>query len=384
MGRIFLVSTSAAAAAVPHSAYTTFVAGTPTCNSSAAAGERIQSSSSKIFCPWFFLFSLFTVFLCLQLEATLLERSPVAHRTVSTSSTRINRLLWPAPAKATAASKCFCLSPVGRGHRGPPHLEHIEHSDQPSPLACAQVLLPFSCWSWRAHGRQSNLRQRGEPCFCVVLPPAWPFLLALSLSDAGMSAAEQSFVFSAEPSAAPLAVSFPRCSSVCGLVFLVSLLLLGAPCVVGQGRAAPNIDVSLPNIRGFRFCQSPFGMSASSRRKLHQNRSAHASCPPLELPSLFGALPEVQQRLERDVTHWPLKGQVVVWRISQGNVGLLHWSECGACGRCFLVACLSTAVKDDSNKEVSRSCIPPASVATCGSPGSDGAAGHAGTPVQLV
>ena len=42
-------------------------------------------------------------------------KSPVAQLIVRMSSSRNRRLLWPAPAKETVASRCSCRSPVGPG-----------------------------------------------------------------------------------------------------------------------------------------------------------------------------------------------------------------------------------------------------------------------------
>ena len=60
-------------------------------------------------CRWFLLL------LFVERKRQCSERSSKAHRTVSTSSTRNNRLLRPAPAKAITASRRTCRSPVGPG-----------------------------------------------------------------------------------------------------------------------------------------------------------------------------------------------------------------------------------------------------------------------------
>ena len=80
--------------------------------SCASVNERIHSVSSNCF----EVGSIFRNISCvLSRKRHSSGKSPVAHLIVRMSRHRNRRLLWPAPARATMASKCSCLTPVGPG-----------------------------------------------------------------------------------------------------------------------------------------------------------------------------------------------------------------------------------------------------------------------------
>ena len=93
MGRTFLGSTSCWS-------YVTLSSGMSVVTSCASVNERIHSSSNC------FVVGSFS----LQKHQLRVEQEAALSRQVSRG-----RLLWPAPAKETTASRCSCRSPVGPG-----------------------------------------------------------------------------------------------------------------------------------------------------------------------------------------------------------------------------------------------------------------------------
>ena len=94
----------------------TLSSGTSVVTSCASVSERIHSSSSNCF-----VVGSFSVFRkhqwCVEQEAALFRQvswHPLDCENVELPK-RGRRLLWPAPAKETRASKCSCRSPVGPG-----------------------------------------------------------------------------------------------------------------------------------------------------------------------------------------------------------------------------------------------------------------------------
>ena len=163
----------------------------------------------------------------LLLQEHQLRMSPVAHLIARTTSSRNKRLLWPASAKETMASRCSCRSSVGLGAL-------VGDSLTCGSDAIPVLLRPFSLIALRAilylpahqairaasahsatGGMCSNaklrgvravvqfLRQSAEPC---AAPPT-SLLMALLM----------------EPRAVGAQARFPRCSSVCGCTVLLVL-----------------------------------------------------------------------------------------------------------------------------------------------------------------
>ena len=98
----------------PDWSYMTLSSGTSAVISCASVIERIHSSSSNCFKVG--SYSFFKNMTCLlRRNRHFSGKSPVAHFIVSMSSPRNRRLLCPAPAKDTMASKWSCRSPVRPG-----------------------------------------------------------------------------------------------------------------------------------------------------------------------------------------------------------------------------------------------------------------------------
>ena len=103
-----------------------------------SVNERIHSSSSNNFVAGFF--SFFDNISCvLSRKRHSSGKSPIAHLIVRMSRHRNRRLIWPAPAKETMASRCSCRSPVGTDRS--------------------------------THWRQFDVEQRSDACFAPSLLP---------------------------------------------------------------------------------------------------------------------------------------------------------------------------------------------------------------------
>ena len=117
--------------------YVTPSSGMSGVTSCASVSDRIHSSSSNCIVVGSFS-SLKDISCVSSTKRHSSEKSPVAHLIVRMSRPRNRRLLWPAPAKETMASRCSGRSTVGRS----------------------------------THWRQFDVGQRGDACFAPSPAPS--------------------------------------------------------------------------------------------------------------------------------------------------------------------------------------------------------------------
>ena len=187
-------------------------------------------------------------------DAALFRQVSVDHLTVRMSRSRNKRLLWPAPAKETMASRCSCRSPVGPnaligdsltwGNEGMPVLLqpctpnrapcHFVPSTAPSNSRRLGVL--------RTGGTSSNAQApRNERCgpipaaVCWAQHPTSPFTALLM--DLRVVRAQ---------------ARCPRCSSVCGCTTL-AVLRSGPRVLLTQDSGDQITDLSrFPQVKSFQ------------------------------------------------------------------------------------------------------------------------------------
>ena len=187
--------------------------------SCASVSERIHSSSSNCFEVGSFFKHIFCV---LSRKRHSSGKSPVAHLFVRMSRPRKRRLLWPAGAKETMASRCSCRSPVGAGSTHRRQFDVWQRSDTCFVLALLPHRAPCPCTF--LHAKQSALPRR-TPSSNARAP--WDEScspVSAAVCRALRGAADQFLMaLLMEPRAVKAKARFPRCSSVCGCTLLAVL-----------------------------------------------------------------------------------------------------------------------------------------------------------------